>query len=142
MSYKINFDEPIPDLVERLKREHRQLESRLVQLETIGTVNNQSIEILEEISEPIVRHAVEEEAIVLRVIMHKAKEQAGESIKIAQEHNWIVNFVKQKIPQLKTMSQQQAKHEVMRFIQNLRSHFLEEEQIMFPLALRANSLQP
>ena len=111
-------------------------------METIGTVNNQSIEILEEISEPIVRHAVEEEAIVLRVIMHKAKEQAGESIKITQEHNWIVNFIKQKIPQLKTMSQQQAKNEVMRFIQNLRSHFLEEEQIMFPLALRANSLQP
>jgi iron-sulfur cluster repair protein YtfE (RIC family) len=142
LSYKINFDEPVPDLVERLKREHRQLESMLVQLETIGTVNSQSIEILEEISEPIVRHAVEEEAIVLRVIMHKAKEQAGESIKIAQEHNWIVNFIQQKIPQLKTMPQQQAKYEVMRFIGNLRSHFLEEEQIMFPLALRANSFQP
>lgn len=141
MSYKINFDEPIPDLIERLKREHRQLESKLVELETIGAVNKQSIKLLEELSEPIVRHAVEEEAIVLRVIMHKAKEQSGESIKIAQEHNWIVGFIKQKIPQLTTMPQQQAKQEVMKFVQNLRSHFSEEEEIMFPLALKASSLQ-
>jgi hemerythrin superfamily protein len=110
-------------------------------LETIGTINKQSIEILEELSEPIVHHAVEEEAIVMRVIMHKAKEQAGESIKIAQEHNWIVGFIKKKIPELTTMPQQQAKEEVMKFVQNLRSHFSEEEEIMFPLALKASSLQ-
>ena len=79
MSYKINFDEPIPDLIERLKGEHRRFESRLVELETIGSVNKQSIAILEELSGPLVHHAVEEEAIVLRVIMHKAKEQSGES---------------------------------------------------------------
>jgi hemerythrin len=96
---------------------------------------------LEELSKPIVRHAVEEEAIVMRVIMHKAKEQSGESIKIAQDHNWIVNFIKQKIPRLITMPQQQAKQEVMKFVQNLRSHFSEEEKIMFPLALKASYLQ-
>jgi hemerythrin len=52
-----------------------------------------------------------------------------------------MDFVKQKIPNLTTtMPQQQAKQEVMEFIQNLRSHFSEEEEIMFPLALKANSL--
>lgn len=142
LSYKINFDEPIPDLIERLKGEHRQFESRLAELEAIGTVNEQSIAIFEELGGPLVHHAVEEEAILLRVIMHKAKEQAAESIKIAREHNWIVDFIKQKVPSLTTtMPQQPAKQEVVEFIQNLRSHFSEEEEIMFPLALKANSLE-
>jgi hypothetical protein len=90
LSYKINFDEPMPDLIARLKGEHRKFESRLVELETIGTVNEQLIAILKELSGPLVHHAVEEEAIVLRVIMHKAKAQSEESVKIAQEHNWIL----------------------------------------------------
>jgi hypothetical protein len=32
----------------------------------------------------------------------------------------------------------QAKNELNEFITELRSHFIEEEQIVFPLALRAN----
>jgi iron-sulfur cluster repair protein YtfE (RIC family) len=32
----------------------------------------------------------------------------------------------------------QVKDELNEFITNLRSHFVEEEQIVFPLALRAN----
>jgi hemerythrin-like domain-containing protein len=139
MSYRINFDESMPDLIGRLKKEHRQIQSRLAALETIGTVNEQAIRILDELSEPIVRHAVEEEAVVLRVIMHKAKAQSGESIKIAQEHNWIVDFIKKTIPKLAAMPKQQAKHEVEEFIQSLRTHFSEEESVMFPLALEADS---
>ena len=141
MSYRINFDEPIPDMIERLKREHLQFESKLGQLEAADTFNKQSMKILEEVSDPIVRHAVEEEARVMRVIMHKAKEQSGEAIKIAQEHNWIADFIKKTIPTLASMPQQQARQEVAKFVQNLRSHFVEEEQIMFPLALKADSLQ-
>jgi iron-sulfur cluster repair protein YtfE (RIC family) len=34
----------------------------------------------------------------------------------------------------------QAKKELNEFVANLKSHFLEEEQIVFPLALRANLL--
>jgi hemerythrin superfamily protein len=142
LSRKLNFDEPIPDLVERLKKEHRQFELKLAKLETIATIDKQSVGILEELSEPIMRHAVEEEAIIMRVIVHKAREQATESIKIAQEHNWVMDFFKQKLPQLTTtMTQQQAKQELTQFIQNLRSHFSEEEETMFPLALKANSVK-
>lgn len=141
MSYRINFDEPIADLIERLKREHRQLESKLAALESSDTVNDKSIKILEELSEPIIRHAVEEEARVLRVIMHEAKEQSRESIKIAQEHNWIADFIKKTIPKLSSMPPQQAKQEVTQFILDLRQHFSEEEEIMFPLALKASSTQ-
>jgi len=140
LSYRINFDEPIPDLIERLKREHRQFESKLAELDAADTFNNQSMKILEELSGPIVRHAVEEEARVIRVIMHKARQQSEESIKIAQEHNWIADFIKKTIPTLASMPQQQAKQEVTKFVQNLRNHFIEEEQVMFPLALRADSL--
>jgi hemerythrin len=140
LSYRINFDEPIPDLIERLKGEHRKFESKLAQLEAADTVNEQSMKILDELSEPVVRHAVEEEARVLRVILHNAKEQSTESIKIAQEHNWIADFIKKTIPKMASMPPDQAKQEMVKFVQNLRSHFSEEEQIMFPLALKANSL--
>ena len=45
-------------------------------------------------SELIIRHAVEEEARIMRVIMQKAKEESIDSIKIMQEHNWVVDFLK------------------------------------------------
>ncbi len=139
MGYKINFDEPIPDLIARLKKEHRQIESRLAELESIGAVNERSLKILHELAEPIVQHAVEEEAVVMRVIMHKARDRSGESVKIAQEHNWIVDFVKKTIPKLAAMPQKEAVQKTNEFIQNLRTHFFEEEEIMFPLALSADS---
>jgi len=138
VDYRINFDEPLPDMIERLKKEHRQIGVRLDELESIGVTNKEALEILQELGDPIVHHAVEEEAVVMRVIMHKAKEQAGESIKIAQEHNWIVDFIRKTIPKLASMPQHQAEQEVTKFIQNLRSHFSEEEQIMFPLAIKAS----
>ena len=140
LSYRINFEEPIPDMIVRLKREHRQFESKLAELEAADTFDKQSMKILDELSDPIVRHAVEEEARVMRIIMHKAKEQSGESIRIAQEHNWIADFIKKTIPALVSMPQRQAKQEVAQFVQNLKSHFVEEEQVMFPLALKADSL--
>lgn len=145
LSYRINFDEPVFDLIERLKREHRQFESKLAVLEAAviaaDTLDPRSMRILEELGKPIVRHAVEEEARILRVIMHNAKEQSGPSIRIAQEHNWIADFIKKTIPKLSLMPQQQAKQEVTQFILDLRNHFLEEEEIMFPLALKASSMQ-
>jgi len=141
MSFRINFEEPIPDLIERLQKEHRHFESKLAELEAADTFNKHSMEILEELSGPIVRHAVEEEARIMRVILHKAKRQSEESIKIAQEHNWIADFIRKTMPMLASMSQQQAMQEVAKFVQNLRNHFIEEERVMFPLALKADSLQ-
>jgi iron-sulfur cluster repair protein YtfE (RIC family) len=37
--------------------------------------------------------------------------------------------------------EEQTKKELIEFVTNLREHFLEEEQIVFPLALKANLLQ-
>ena len=71
----INFDEPIPQMIERLKSEHVIFESKLVQVEDNLKNNNveQAAEIIQSINERITRHAVEEEARLMRVIMHKAK---------------------------------------------------------------------
>ena len=87
--------------------------------------------------------------------MQNAKDESSESIKIMQEHNWVLNFFKNKLTSFenrKTSSysksqaegggeeeyNKQAKNELNEFVANLKSHFIEEEQIVFPLALKAN----
>jgi iron-sulfur cluster repair protein YtfE (RIC family) len=158
-SSKIDFNEPIPEMIERLKREHRNFESRLDKVDNSINRDNDIIDgvrIIHDMSESIIHHAVEEEARLMRVIMQNAKDESSESIRIMQEHNWVLDFFKNKLTSIenkKTFSysesqaegggeeeeyNNQAKNELNKFIANLKSHFLEEEQIVFPLALRAN----
>ncbi|MDN5869053.1 MAG: hemerythrin domain-containing protein, partial [Candidatus Nitrosocosmicus sp.] len=152
MDYKINFDESIPDMIGRLKQEHVQFRITLNKITNYNDENNinKAIETIHEMSQPIIKHAVEEEARLMRVIMHNAKEESADSIKIMQEHNWVVDFLKQKIPTIKEnidkqqedgqdiQFQQKAQNEINEFVINLRNHFEEEEQIVFPLALKAD----
>ena len=146
-----NFDEPIPQMIERLKSEHVIFESKLVQVED-NIKNNavkQAAEIIQSINERITRHAVEEEARLMRVIMHKAKNESSESIKIMQEHNWVVKFLKSNLlfferarshnSSLSSKDFKDAKKNINEFVINLRKHFEEEEQIVFPLTLRAEA---
>jgi hemerythrin-like domain-containing protein len=145
---RINFDEQIPEMIKRLELEHKNFESKLAEVETNVDTNNiiGAAEIIRSISDKIIRHAVEEEARLMRVIMHKAKEESTESIKIMQEHNWVMNFLKNRMIIIKKTStssnpdeREQAKNDLNEFISNLRNHFKEEEEIVFPLALRADS---
>lgn len=161
VSNRINFNEPIPEMIERLKREHRNFESRLDKVDnTINRDNDiiDGIRIIHDMSESVIHHAVEEEARLMRVIMQNAKDESSESIRIMQEHNWVLNFFKNKLTSFenrktpsssypKTRAEgggeeeeynKQAKNELNEFVANLKSHFLEEEQIVFPLALKAN----
>lgn len=92
---RINFDEPITNMIERLKSEHLNFETQLQEVES--AINNDkdiayAAKIIRSMSESIIHHAVEEEARLLRVIMHKAKDESSESIKIMQEHNYVINF--------------------------------------------------
>jgi hemerythrin-like domain-containing protein len=103
-------------------------------------------EMIQSISDEIIHHAVEEEARLMRVIMHKAEEESAESIKIIQEHNWVVNFLKNRIITIEKVSAssdpdeyEQAENDLNEFVSNLRKHFKEEEDIVFPLALRAEA---
>lgn len=153
VSTGINFDEPIPQMIERLKSEHVIFESKLVQVEDNLKNNNvkQAAEIIQSINERITRHAVEEEARLMRVIMHKAKNDSSESIKIMQEHNWVIKFLKSNLLFFERASShnsslssdskdfKDAKKNINEFVINLRKHFEEEEQIVFPLTLRAEA---
>jgi hypothetical protein len=153
MDYRINFDEPISQMIQRLKQEHVDFESTFKKAEKCinENANKEAIKIIHDLSESIIKHAVEEEARLMRVIMQYAKEESADSIKIMQEHNWVVDFLKHKLQNIEgeinqQHSQQQqlqleekVKGEINEFIANLRNHFSEEEQIVFPLALKADS---
>ena len=96
---RTNFDEPIADMIERLKSEHRNFETKLQEIEIAINNSNKdkdivnATKIIRNMSDSIIHHAVEETRL-LRVIMYKTKDETSESIKIMQEHNWIVNFFK------------------------------------------------
>jgi hypothetical protein len=93
-SRRINFDEPIPTMISRLKSEHIFFESKLVQIDNSLRGNNikQAAQTVHDMGDKIIQHAVEEEARLMRVIMINAKDESSESIKIMQEHNWLMNF--------------------------------------------------
>ena len=42
MSIRIDFNEPIPQMIERLKSEHRSFESKIAEVQ--GSINNNDIE--------------------------------------------------------------------------------------------------
>ena len=102
MNYKINFNESIPQMINRLKQEHAEFGLTLNKITKYNDEFkiNEAIESIHDMSESIIKHAVEEEARVLRVIMHNAKEESTDSIKIIQEHNGVVDFLKYKIPNM------------------------------------------
>ncbi len=150
MAYKINFNESIPDMINRLKQEHVEFGLALNNITRYNEESNitKAIETIHDISESIIKHAVEEEARIMRVIMHNAKGESTDSIKIMQEHNWVVDFLKHTIPDIENNFYQQSKQDIQyrqkvqnkinEFVTNLSNHFTEEEQIVFPLALKAD----
>lgn len=124
-------------MIKRLELEHRNFESKLAEVETNVDINNiiLALEIIQSISDKIIRHAIEEEARLMRVIMHKAKDESTESVKIMQEHNWVI-IIKKTCTSSNSDEHEQAKNDLNELINNLRNHFKEEEEIVFPLVLR------
>ena len=151
MNYKINFNESIPNMIDRLKQEHIEFGLTLDKITKYNEENNinNAIETIHVMSESIIKHAIEEEARIMRVIMHNAKQESPDSIKIIQEHNWVVDFLQHRIPSMEDNNnlqqnkqdkqyQQKTQNEINEFVTNLKNHFEEEEQIVFPLALKAD----
>jgi hemerythrin-like domain-containing protein len=140
LEYSIDFSEPIPKMVQRLRAEHRDFRMELVRIEDASEVSSQkAIEMLKELKKPILRHTVEEEARIMRIIMQKAKEQSEQSIKILQEHKGIIDFLEKRITQLEG-SPQDIVDDFAKFGDEMRKHFSEEEEIVFPLALKADAM--
>jgi hypothetical protein len=100
---RINFNEPIPQMIERLKTEHRSFESKITEVQ--DSINNDDIlhaaAIIRSMTDNVTHHAVEEESRLMQVIMQKTKDESAESIRIMQEHNWLLIFLKTNLWQLK-----------------------------------------
>jgi hypothetical protein len=96
---RIDFNEPIPQMIERLKSEHRSFESKIAEVQ--GSIDNddigQAAAIIRSMTDRVTHHAVEEESRLMRVIMQKTKVESAESIRIMQEYNWVINFFKNKL---------------------------------------------
>jgi len=125
---RINFDEPIPEMIKRLEIEHKEFESKLAEVKISVENNNidRSAETIRSISDKIIHHAVEEEAR----LMHKAKEDSAESIKIMQEHNWVMSFLKNRLTMLGNVSvssdpdeYERAKNDLNEFVVSLQFGF-------------------
>ena len=138
-------------MIDRLKQEHIGFALTLDKITKYNEENNinNAIETIHGMSESIIKHAIEEEARIMRVIMHNAKQESPDSIKIIQEHNWVVDFLQHRIPTMEydnnrqqnkqdKQYQQKTQNEINEFVTNLKNHFEEEEQIVFPLALKAD----
>ncbi|MGI0090296.1 MAG: hemerythrin domain-containing protein [Nitrososphaerales archaeon] len=138
MSYKIDFSESIPKMIGRLIKEHRELAPKLDEIRNATERDPLTgISLLKGMRKTILRHAIEEESRVMRVIMKDAKEESAESVRIMQEHRWVSEFLERRMNKLPDVSRAQAQNEIQKFLADLRVHFKEEEDIVFPLTLEA-----
>lgn len=137
----LDYNEPLPKVVERLKGEHRELVPKLRRIEQLAESGDMKVVITElKVIKPLLlRHAVEEEARLMRPIMWEYKNKAEDSIIVLRYHRELVDFFDHKLPNLATLPEQVARREVGIFVKELRKHHLEEERTVFPLALKADS---
>lgn len=140
MSYKIDHNEPIPKLIERLEREHRELIPKLDRVLELSESGNLRVaeSTLLSISQEILRHAVEEEARIIQVIADKAKGNLERSAEVMRHHRRIEEFLQEKLPHLSELPPGRARQEIKDFVLELRKHHKEEEEISFPVALRVS----
>ncbi|MGP8125869.1 MAG: hemerythrin domain-containing protein [Nitrososphaerales archaeon] len=138
----MDYNEPLPKVLERLKKEHRELAEKLLRIEQLAKGGDLKVAITElTVIKPLVlRHAVEEEARLMRPIMWEFAERSEESIIILRYHREIVDFLEHRLPGLATQPEKVARREIGIFVKALRKHHREEEETLFPLASKANSL--
>ena len=143
MSYRIDHEESIPSMVSRLKEEHQEIQRRLDEISEISQRKDGNLRVavslLDAIRSLILRHAVEEEAQLARVIMgsSKARQKSGRSVKILQEHRRIKEFYDELPYLLDENSANQVRKDILEFVDLIRKHHSEEEKETFPLALAA-----
>jgi iron-sulfur cluster repair protein YtfE (RIC family) len=137
----LDYNEPLPKVIERLKSEHKELAQKLSRIERLADSGDMKVVVTElKVVKPLVlRHAVEEEARLMRPIMWESKGRSEESIIVLRYHRELVDFLDHKLPNLGALPEHVARREVGIFAKELRKHHQEEEKIVFPLALKSNS---
>jgi hypothetical protein len=138
MSFRIDHNEPIIDLVNRLEREHRELAPKLDHVIELADSGNLQVaeSILQSLTQQILRHAVEEEARIIEVIADRAKPELERNAEVMRHHRRIEEFINEKLPHLAELPPSSAKKEIRDFAVELKKHHKEEEEISFPLALK------
>jgi hemerythrin-like domain-containing protein len=138
----LDYNEPLPKVLERLKNEHRELVPKLQRIEQLAKSGDMKVVVTElKVVKPLIlRHAVEEEARLMRPIMWEVKDKSEDSIIILRYHRELVDFLDHRLPRLTSLPDNVARREVGIFVKELRKHHQEEEKTLFPLALKANSL--
>ena len=89
---------------------------------------------MKEVAKSILRHELEEEGRIIQIIKKKVKDPE-QSVKIIGEHRRIMNLLENKISQLEDSSKE-VDEEIETFANDIRKHFSDEEQIVFPLVLK------
>jgi iron-sulfur cluster repair protein YtfE (RIC family) len=143
MSFRVDHNEPIPKVIDRLLREHRELSPKLDRAVELVDSGNLKVaaSILQSISQQILRHAVEEEARIIQVIAENAKPELERNAEVMRYHRRIEEFLQDKLPHLSELAPSRAKEEVRDFALELKNHQKEEEEISFPLALKISQSQ-
>lgn len=120
-------------MVGRLRTEHRDFRLELIQIEEASKFSSRkAIEKLKEIAKSILRHELEE-ARIIQIITEKVKEPE-QRVKVIEGHKEIMDLLEKKISQLEDSSQE-AGEEIKTFGNDMRKHFSDEEEIVFPLVL-------
>jgi predicted RNA-binding protein with EMAP domain len=121
-------------MVGKLRTEHRDFRLELIQIEEASKFSSRkAIEKLKELAKSILQHELEE-ARFIQIITEKVKEPE-QWVKIIEEHKGIVDFLGKKISQLEDSSQIPGE-EINIFSNDMRKHFSDEEEIVFPLLLK------
>ena len=137
MKTGIDFSEPIMQVIERLLQEHKDLYPILDSIDNECKENpHGAVKMMKDVKPRILRHSVEEEARVIKLIMQNAKAESGESVEIMQEHRWVVEFLERRLDSLSNLNPSQISKEITQFDKDLKEHFHEEEQVVYPLALK------
>ena len=135
MSYKLDYNEPIQAVVDRLKVEHLEIGSKLSRViaESDQGKLEVAISLLEMLKPEILRHAVEEEARIARVIVAESKNGENQSIFVLRDHRRITEFLQEKLPRLHELPVAKSRMEIREFVNELKRHHEAEEKIVFPL---------
>ncbi|MDH2902144.1 MAG: hemerythrin domain-containing protein [archaeon] len=146
MSYRLDYAESVCSVAKRLKQEHEEIDRKLGRISKAARTKNGNpkvvVSLLNAVKIQILRHAVEEEARLARVIMESSeiRKKSDESVRILQEHRRIKEFLEDELPYLlDENSEKEARKKIVEFTELMIRHHMEEEKEVFPLALRATS---
>ena len=143
MSYRIDHEESIETLVSKLKEEHEEIDRKLRRILEVSQRRNADLKVavsmLNAMRPLVLRHAVEEEARLAKVIMSsaEARKKSQLPVGILQEHRRIKEFYDELPYLLEENSETQATNNILEFIDLVLEHHAEEENEIFPLALAA-----